>query len=132
MTRISRSLLACILAECEGQATEICGLLFGRTGLIETAKSAMNVAPDPRRHFELDPAQLIAAHREARKGGPVLMGHYHSHPSGETLPSATDAAGASPDGSLWMIVAESEASLWRAAGEGLHAMFLREELVIDD
>lgn len=98
---------------------EVCGLLLGRDRRIEAIGPAANVAPDPARHFELDPAVLIAAHRAARAGGLPVIGHYHSHPSGIAWPSATDAACASPDGSAWLIVAGEAARLWIAGpGEG--------------
>ncbi len=96
---------------------EVCGLLLGREGAILNVRPAVNVAPDPARHFELDPAVLIAAHRAARAGGPAILGHYHSHPSGHAEPSATDAANAAPDGSLWLIVGSGAARLW-VAGRG--------------
>ncbi|MEG8223392.1 M67 family metallopeptidase [Sphingomonas sp. HH69] len=98
---------------------EICGLLLGQAGRIEAIAPAANVAADPARHFELDPAVLIAAHRAARSGGPGVVGHYHSHPSGVAVPSATDAACAMPDGTLWLIVAGEDVRLWRAQpGQG--------------
>jgi proteasome lid subunit RPN8/RPN11 len=99
-------------------AQEICGLLLGRDPVIGDIRPAANVAPDPFRHFEIDPAVLIAAHRDARSGGLPVMGHYHSHPSGRVEPSATDAASANPDGSLWLIVASGSATLWRAEQGG--------------
>ncbi|SCW49858.1 Proteasome lid subunit RPN8/RPN11, contains Jab1/MPN metalloenzyme (JAMM) motif [Sphingobium faniae] len=110
---------------------EICGLLLGGEGRIEAIRPAANVAPDPARHFELDPALLIAAHRAARAGGPRIVGHYHSHPGGEAVPSATDAAYARPDGSLWLIVAGDVARIWVAGpGEGEHVCFAEAALDI--
>jgi len=94
---------------------EVCGLLLGRPGRIEEIRPAANVAPNPERHFELDPATLLMSHKAARSGGPAILGHYHSHPSGLPEPSATDAANAAPDGSLWLIVGGGEARLWIAA-----------------
>lgn len=98
---------------------EICGLLLGREDAIEAILPAANVAPDPARHFELDPAVLIAAHRAARRGGPAVIGHYHSHPSGVAAPSETDRACAAPDGSFWLIVGGREATLWRAGPDAV-------------
>ena len=89
-------------------------MLLGAAGRIDAVRPASNVAPDPSRHFELDPAVLIAAHRAARDAGPAVIGHYHSHPSGVAVPSATDAACAAPDGTLWLIVAGDVARLWIA------------------
>lgn len=99
---------------CAGQEVEVCGLLLGVAGRIEAIAPAANVAPDPARHFELDPAVLIGAHRAARGGGPAVIGHYHSHPSGVAAPSLTDAENSAPDGSFWLIVGDGVARLWRA------------------
>lgn len=115
---ISRMLLDQIQAIAAADRAEVCGLLLGATGRIEAIAPAANVAPDPARHFELDPAALIAAHRAARAGRAQIIGHYHSHPSGVAMPSATDAACAAPDGSLWLIVAGGDARLWVAQGDG--------------
>jgi proteasome lid subunit RPN8/RPN11 len=93
----------------------VCGLLFGSAARIEAAESVANVAPQPARAFEIDPAALFAAHRDARRGGPTMIGHYHSHPSGEAAPSARDAAQAMGDGALWLILTDREARLWRSA-----------------
>ena len=81
------------------------------------AQPAANVAPDRARSFELDPATLLSAHKAARAGGPAVLGHYHSHPSGFAMPSAADAAAAYP-GTLWMIVADGEAALFEACEGG--------------
>ena len=92
---------------------ECCGLLLGRDGRVEAAQPAANVAPDPSRHFEIDPAALFAAHRAARDGGPELLGYYHSHPAGHPLPSATDCEHASGDLRVWAIIAGGEVRFWR-------------------
>ena len=95
---------------------ECCGLLLGAPSTHESVTlasvprivrtvPASNVATDPLRHFEIDPAVLIAAHRAARHGGPRVLGYYHSHPSGIAAPSATDKAQAAGDGSIWAIIA---------------------------
>lgn len=123
---ISRSLLASIIQAAAAQSTEICGLILGRPGYVDNLVPVANVAPNPVRHFELDPAALIAAHRAARSGGPQIVGHYHSHPSGVATPSATDAACAAADGALWMIVAGGQVRLW-IAGE---LLFEEVELIV--
>lgn len=111
---IARSLLDHIHALAAATSSEICGLLLGGAGgeRIDAILPAANVAPDPARHFELDPMTLFSAHRAARPGGPAILGHYHSHPSGIAAPSATDLACAAADGSLWLIVAGTESTLW--------------------
>lgn len=112
--RISRANLEQIVTAAAASKEEICGLLLGEGMDIAEVRAAPNVAADRTRHFEIDPAVLIAAHRAARDGGAGVLGHYHSHPSGIAAPSATDAACASPDGSLWLIVGSGQAALWRA------------------
>jgi len=108
-----------ILAAAEASPhAEICGLLFGDGDTITGALPCRNVAADPARRFEIDPAALVAAHRAARHGGPRIVGHYHSHPSGVAVPSPRDAAQAAADGSLWLIAAGGALRAWRAVANG--------------
>jgi desampylase len=102
---------------------EACGLLFGDEGAITRFSEARNVAETPATRFEIDPAALFAALRAERAGGDRLIGYWHSHPSGDVSPSATDAAMAEPDGRLWVIVAASAISCWRAGAGGLWQRF---------
>jgi len=112
--RISRPLLDAIIAHVASlPEREVCGLLFGDDGLIADALPAANVHPDPARHFEVDPAALIAAHRHARGGGPRLIGAYHSHPSGSTQASIEDAQSAE-NGQFCLILAGGTHRLYRA------------------
>ncbi|MBS3928161.1 MAG: M67 family metallopeptidase [Sphingomonadales bacterium] len=92
---------------------ECCGLLLGEHGVVREARPCANVHPQPERHFEIDPAALIAAHRAARSGALQVLGYYHSHPNGRAEPSAEDRAQASGDGRVWAIVAGGEVSWWR-------------------
>lgn len=102
---------------------ECCGLLLGMAeadGMrITQALPAANVACDPLRRFEIDPATLIEAHRQARGGGPAVLGYYHSHPSGSIAPSAIDRAEAARDGRLLAIVAGGAIGWWRDTEAGL-------------
>ena len=101
---------------------ECCGLLLGRGQTVATVQPVSNVHPDPAKHFELDPAALIAAHRAARSGGPQVLGYYHSHPNGLTRPSKTDCAEASGDGRVWAIVASGQVSWWQDTPRGFEAL----------
>ena len=116
--KISRALLARLQEESAASANEVCGLLFGTAEELVHAVKCANVASDPADTFEIDPASLIAAHKAARAGGPVLAGHYHSHPIGPAEPSARDAAAAMGDGALWLILTKSDARLWWNPGAG--------------
>lgn len=101
---------------------EICGLLIGEAYRIEKAVPAANVAADPRRLFEIDPAALLSEHRRARETGTLVIGHYHSHPGGKPMPSLRDAASALQDGALWLIIGEGGAmAAFRAVADGIIA-----------
>ncbi|WP_062345788.1 Mov34/MPN/PAD-1 family protein [Novosphingobium sp. CCH12-A3] len=91
---------------------EACGLLLGWDTRVETAVRTANVAADPARHFEIDPAALIAAHKAARAGGPDVLGYFHTHPNGLARPSSTDAASAAHDGKVWAIAAPVRDGSW--------------------
>jgi desampylase len=91
---------------------ECCGLLLGTDGLVSAVVSANNVAADPHLHFEIDPGALITAHKQARAGGPGIIGYFHSHPNGRERPSFNDMESAAPDGRYWLIIANGEISAW--------------------
>lgn len=89
---------------------EACALLVGQGDRITRIVPAENVAPDPRRHFEVDPATQIRLRRALREAAgqerlprETLLGHWHSHPDGRAEPSATDAASAHEPELLWLI-----------------------------
>ena len=116
---ISSELLRRLVAEAAASPNaEVCGLLFGATGRIDAAKACANVAANPERTFEIDPAALFVAHRRARSGGMAVIGHYHSHPSGLPVPSPRDAAQAMGDGAVWVILGADVARAWRSVEVG--------------
>ena len=101
---------------------ECCGLLLGKGDRIGEARPAANVHSAPKRFFEIDPQTLIDAHRNARSGGPLLIGYYHSHPLGPPEPSATDRAHGTGDGKVWAIVGEGRIAFWRDAKDGFELL----------
>ena len=124
MLEIATELLDRLRCEAAASPAEICGLLFGDPSRIADARTCRNVDPQPAHRFEIDPAALHAAHRAQRAGGARMIGCYHSHPSGDALPSVTDADAAAPDGSVWLIVAAAEVRAWRATAHGaVHGRF---------
>jgi proteasome lid subunit RPN8/RPN11 len=102
---------------------EICGLLLGDERRVDAIVPTANVAADPARWFEIDPAALFAALRAERAGGPRVIGHYHSHPNGSAEPSPRDAAAAEP-GKLWLIVGGGIARMWLAGEAGFRELAL--------
>lgn len=97
---------------------EVCGLLLGKEHRVEKMLPARNVARDPARSFEIDPATLLAAHRGARVAGQRVIGHWHSHPNGRCEPSARDAARATENGQIWLIIAAGSVTAWSARARG--------------
>ncbi len=120
---VSHQALEAIVAEAaRAVPEEACGLLLGAGGRITEARPASNVALNKARHFEIDPAALIDAHRAERGGGPELVGYYHSHPSGPPEPSATDREQAAGDGKVWAIAAQGMVRFWRDDPDGFEPL----------
>lgn len=116
---VTRGVIATMLAAADRAApAECCGLLLGEGDAIADARPAANVADEPLTRFEIDPAVLIAAHRAARAGGPLISGYFHSHPNGHPLPSATDCAHAGGDNRVWAIVANGAIGWFRDTPHG--------------
>ena len=101
---------------------ECCGILLGEGDRVTGIAPARNVHTAPETHFEIDPADLILAHRAAREGGPQVLGYYHSHPSGPPEPSATDRAHAAGDGRIWAIMGGGTVRFWRDTPRGFEAL----------
>jgi desampylase len=109
---IPRGLLLAIRGRAEAAfPEECCGLLLGTEQgkdhlSVSGAVASANVAAEPRRHFEVDPALYLRLlhERPAAPLGGHLVGLYHSHPEGDARPSSTDAACAWQEGWLWLIV----------------------------
>ena len=131
--RISRSLIARISKEArKSPHREICGLLLGIDHEIVDVSSIPNVAPMPQFEFELDRAKHVMTSRIARDRGLMVLGHYHSHPGGNPVPSVVDAGMGDRDGTLWLIIAGGEQRLWRSLSGGpILGAFAPMHLVVD-
>jgi desampylase len=119
--RISRAVIDDLIARAaKTPNVEVCGLLFA-DGSVE---HSVNVAPDPARAFEIDPAALIAAHKAERAGGRKLIGCYHSHPNGVGKPSDRDAAMAT-EGQIWLIITDAKVAAWQSTDTGFAPLILK-------
>jgi len=103
-------------AAAEQYPRECCGLLVGTAAAGEVRVRrhvpARNVAPADRLdRFEIDPQTLIDVHRGLRAAGEAetVVGHYHSHPGGQPVPSATDAAWITDPAQVWVILSVTAA-----------------------
>jgi desampylase len=109
---IARGLLDEIRRRAEADyPEECCGLLLGHEQgkdrvVVSDAVASANLAAERQRHFEVDPALYLRLCRAAAadSSGVQLVGLYHSHPEGEAVPSASDAAQAWQEGWIWLIV----------------------------
>lgn len=126
IAQVSSAVLERILAEAAAAAPrECCGILLGDGTEVRALEPARNVHPAPKTHFEIDPRALIDAHRAARRGGPQVVGYYHSHPHGPAEPSPTDQAMAARDGRVWAIAGQGEVRFWRDDEAGFEPLSLR-------
>lgn len=123
--RLPLALCERIIEHCVGALPdEGCGLLLGHrdavAAVIVEVRLERNVLASPR-HYEIDPAAVLAADRQAREAGQQLLGAWHSHPDGPAVPSATDRAEAWPDWCYLIIgladPAAPELRAWRLLGE---------------
>lgn len=116
---VTREALAAMRAAAiAAHPNEACGLLLGEGERITAARETANIHSAPATHFEIDPQALIDAHRAARAGsGPQLIGYFHSHPTGDPHPSATDRAMAAHDGRVWAIIAGQDVRFWADGDE---------------
>ena len=93
----------------EGAPEEICGVLDGRydpeRSRVEAVHRAENVAETPHTEYRIDPEQQLAITERIEDAGREVVGFYHSHPAGPTVPSDTDATRATWPGLSYVIVA---------------------------
>lgn len=82
---------------------EICGFILQDWGILFIS----NVS-DVEGEFEMHPPELLAAHQNY---GKLLIGVFHSHPSGRVSPSNTDIDYA-PQGLRYWIVTPDEVVEW--------------------
>jgi proteasome lid subunit RPN8/RPN11 len=100
---------------------EACGLLVGTAAdRVSRLEPAGNVAAEPARRFEVDPRQLLALHRRLRGTPERLIGHWHSHPGGQAVPSACDREMVADPDMAWLIVAAPDGPIraWRPVADG--------------
>jgi proteasome lid subunit RPN8/RPN11 len=74
----------------EEAPNEACGILLGRGNTLHTIIHARNIASTPSHTYRIEDRTLIEAFQQANKAGLSVIGFYHSHPTGDHIPSQTD------------------------------------------
>ncbi len=93
----------------DGRPEEVCGVLGGEYGedrsRVRRTHPATNVSERPRTEYYMDPEEQLQLIDGIEEAGNDVVGFYHSHPAGPTVPSTTDAARATWPGYSYVIVA---------------------------
>ncbi len=82
---------------------ESCALLFGRDERVLDLFTTENVSAERTRFFTISAEELIAGYREAAGRGLEVVGIFHSHPTSEAYPSATDMRYMQSNPVVWII-----------------------------
>ena len=105
---------------------EACGLLAGdEAGRLRMAYCLSNIDSSPV-SYTVDPGEHLAAWRHAERNGWELSGVFHSHVTGDAVPSATDVTGALD--STWLYVIVGRAS----SRPTVRAYWIREGRVVEE
>ena len=103
---------------------ECCGILLGTSERgadhVREARACANAHGGKRGRYAIAPHDLIAAQREARERGLLIVGFYHSHPDHPPEPSATDLAEAYWEDCCYVIVAVTSAGAGELRAWRLH------------
>jgi len=75
-----------------------------------------NLASEDDR-FEIDPAEHIRLLRTLRGTARGIVGCYHSHPNGKSVPSPRDRSEACEENFVWLIAGADETAAFVASGE---------------
>lgn len=83
---------------------EACGLLAGVGSQVTDVIPITNAAEDPRQTYYMDERELATALLRLNARGQTLLAFYHSHPSGEPVPSPVDVQLATYPDTPYLIV----------------------------
>ena len=105
---------------------EGCGILVGRPGAptevteVRPATNTRGVEDRGRDRYLMDPADIMAAQRDADDAGLDIVGFWHTHPDHPSRPSQYDADHAWP-GYVYVIVSVQQGSAAAEQGWVLHS-----------
>lgn len=88
--RLPRTIAERLIRQALAEAPrECCGLLAGRAFAIESVYPLVNESSQPEKRYHVG-AGLFAPFKEMRRRGEKLLAIYHSHPTGQAVPSGID------------------------------------------
>lgn len=87
---------------------EACALIVGHhlpreTWVVSHIEPSINIAVDPSRFFEIDPALRIKVEMNTLSEDHEIIGIFHSHPEGEPVLSETDITNIKEPNLFWLI-----------------------------
>jgi proteasome lid subunit RPN8/RPN11 len=83
---------------------EACGIIGGIGERAHHVIPVANLASDPQHEYRLDDQALAGAMRGLNRQGLSIIAFYHSHPSGDPIPSPVDIAQAAYPDTPYLIV----------------------------
>lgn len=72
-----------------GLPDEACGILAGKDNRVERIYCITNAKPGPA-YYEMDAEEQFRVMKDIRESGSVMVGMFHSHPTGQACPSSID------------------------------------------
>jgi len=101
----------------DARPEEACGLIAGIGEQARQIIPVANAASNPRHFFRLNERAFTRAMFEIERAGLSLIGIYHSHPEGETIPSQTDIQQSNYPDTAYVIVGQRHGEPRLAAWE---------------
>lgn len=98
---------------------EACGLLEGKAGRVQAVYAGINADNSPVR-YRMDPQEQLRTMHTIELAGRELLGIFHSHTHGPSIPSATDHAQAYYPDAVYIIMARDPNGAWKMQGYNLH------------
>jgi len=83
---------------------EVCGLISRQSNNEMKVYPVNNIASEPERFFEMDPAETINVMKQIRESEAELFAIFHSHPHSPAYPSKTDIEQAGYPNALYLII----------------------------
>jgi len=99
---------------------EVCGLISQDASQKMRLIPIANIATEPKKFFEMDPASTINAIKSIRESDSELFAIFHSHPHSPAYPSKTDIEQAGYPEALYLIVSLNTKGVLELKGFKIH------------